>query len=64
MRSRVGQRLGSGARGLELAKGQKPTAEAIKIQEVQEVDIGRQIAKHFLIAFVNFLVLLPINTYV
>ena len=36
----IGQRSGSGARSLEPARGQKPTAEALKIQEVQEVDVG------------------------
>ena len=37
----VDQRSGSGARGLESAKGQEPIAEALKIQGVQKVDIGR-----------------------
>ena len=38
MRSRVGRRSESGARGLKPAKGQEPTAEALKIQKV---NIGR-----------------------
>ena len=38
---RVDQRSGPGARGLEPARGQKPTAEALKIQEVRKVDIGK-----------------------
>ena len=38
---RVGQTSGSGARGLEPARGQEPIAEAIKISEVQEIDVGR-----------------------
>ena len=54
MRSGVGQRSRSGARGLEPARSQEPTAEALKIQKVQEVDVERQIAEHFLIAFVSF----------
>ena len=37
----VGQRFGSGATSLEPAKGQETTAEALKIQEVQKVDVGR-----------------------
>ena len=37
-RFRVGQSSGSGARGLKLAKGQEPTAKALKIQEI---DVGR-----------------------
>ena len=37
----VSQRSGSGARGLEPARGQKPIAKALKIQGVQEVDVGR-----------------------
>ena len=34
-------RSGSGARSLKPTRGQEPTAEALKIQEVQEVDVGR-----------------------
>ena len=41
MRSRVGQKSGSEARSLEPAKDLEPTIEVLKIQEVQEVDIGR-----------------------
>ena len=41
MRSRVGQRSRSGARDLEPARGQEQTAKALKIQEVQKVDIKR-----------------------
>ena len=37
----VGQRSGSGTRGLKPARSQKLIAEVLKIQEVQEVDIGR-----------------------
>ena len=37
----VGQRSGSGARNLKLARGQEPTVKALKIQEVQEIDIER-----------------------
>ena len=37
----VGQRSGSKARSLKSVRGQEPTAEALKIEEVQEVDIGR-----------------------
>ena len=37
----VGQSSRSGARGLEPAKSQEPIAEALKIQKVQEFDIGR-----------------------
>ena len=54
MKSGVGQRSGSEARGPKPAKGQEPTAEALKIQEFQEVNVGRQIVEHFLIAFVSF----------
>ena len=37
----IGQRFGSWARGLEPARGQEPITEALKIQEVQKVDIRR-----------------------
>ena len=41
MRFGIGQRSGSGARSLKPARGQETTAEVLKIQEVQEVNVGR-----------------------
>ena len=37
----VGQRSGSEVRGLKLVSSQEPTAEALKIQTVQKVDVRR-----------------------
>ena len=37
----VGQKSGSETKGPEPARSQEPSAEALKIQEVQEIDIRR-----------------------